>query len=272
MRCSSTRSSGSALQQATQITSALLTQGTLVLVILVLLAPSAWGYRPFVSTDAAVAERDRMEIELGYFTLARTQGENTFLTPQIVVNYGFAPNLELVGEASVEKPPDADLQLVDPGLFLKVVVKEGFLQEKAGVSVAVEMGPLLPSTRPGERRLGFEGIGIVSHRVSPFTFHLNIGGGVDREGTRPFAVWGLITEFPVVPQVRLVGEVNGESVHGQAANNSALLGVLWQSPLRDVVFDAGIRRGFSHGAPDWLFTTGLTVGFSLSSRERAASR
>ena len=99
--------------------------------------------------------------------------------------------------------------------------------------------------------------------MSPFTFHLNAGGGVDREGTRPFAVWGLITELPVVPQLRLVGEVNGESVHGQAANNSALLGVLWQSPLPSVVFDVGIRRGFSHGAPDWLFTTGVTFSFPL---------
>ena len=235
-------------------------------------ASRAWGYRPFVSTDAAVAERARMEIELGYFTLARTQGENTFLTPQVVVNYGFAQHLELVGEAGVEKPPDTSLQLVDPGLFLKAVVKEGILQEKEGVSVAVEMGPLLPSTRPGEKRLGFEGIGIASHRVSPFTFHLNVGAGVAREGTRPFAVWGLITEFPVVSQVRFVGEVNGESVHGQAANNSALLGVLWQSPLPNVVFDAGIRRGFSHGAPDWLFTTGVTFGVPLASREPAASR
>ena len=151
-----------------------------------------------------------MEIELGYFTLRTDAEENTFLTPQIVVNYGFAQNLELVGEAGVEKPPDADLQLVDPGLFLKAVVKEGLLQEKEGVSVAVELGSLLPSTRPEERRLGFEGIGIVSHRVSPFTFHLNAGGGVDREGTRPFAIWGLITELPVVPQWRLVGEVNGK--------------------------------------------------------------
>ena len=50
--------------------------GTLVLVLLGLLASAAWGYRPFVSTDAAVAERARMEIELGYLTLVRTQGEN----------------------------------------------------------------------------------------------------------------------------------------------------------------------------------------------------
>src|SRR5207249_12320413 len=140
----------------------LLTHGLFVLAGIVLLASSAWGYRPFVSTDAAVAEPARMEIELGYFTLARTQGENTFLTPQIVVNYGLAQNLELVGEAGVEKPPDAGPQLVDPALFLKAVVKEGLLQEKEGVSVAVELGPLLPSTRPEERRLGFEGIAIVS--------------------------------------------------------------------------------------------------------------
>ena len=55
--------------------------GTLGLVLLCLLASSAWGYRPFVSTDAAVAERARMEIELGYLTLVRTQGENTFMIP-----------------------------------------------------------------------------------------------------------------------------------------------------------------------------------------------
>ena len=30
---------------------------------------AAWGYRPFVSTDAAVAEVKEMEIELEYFNL-----------------------------------------------------------------------------------------------------------------------------------------------------------------------------------------------------------
>jgi len=243
--------------------SALLTQGTLVLALLCLLAPSAWSYRPFVSTDAAVAERARMEIELGYFTLVRTQGEHTLMIPQLVVNYGVAQNLELVAEAKGEEPLEAQPQLVDPALSLKAVLKEGILQEKAGASVAVEMGLLLPSTVSGEQRLGFEGVGIVSHRVSPFTFHLNVGGGVDREETRPFGVWGVITELPLGATVRLVGEVNGESVHGHAANNSGLLGVLWQPPWLNVVVDAGIRRGFSRGAPDWLFTTGLTVGFPL---------
>jgi len=122
--------------------------GTLVLVLLGLLASAAWGYRPFVSTDAAVVECARMEIELGYLTLVRTQGENTFMIP----------------------------------------------------------------------------------------------------------------------------EVNGESVHGQAASNSGLLGVLWQPRWLKAVVDAGIRRGFSRGAPDWLFTTGLTFSFPLVSQERTTSR
>jgi hypothetical protein len=237
--------------------------GTLVLMLLGLLASSAWGYRPFIATDAAVAERARMEIELGYLTLVRTQGENAFMIPQVVLNYGLAQTVELVGEFKVEEGPETGPQLIDPALSLKAVLREGILQEKAGVSVAVEMGLLLPSTVSSERRFGFEGVGIVSLRMSPFTFHLNLGGGVDREETRPFGVWGVITELPIGATVRLAGEVNGESVRGQAANNSGLLGVLWQPPWLKAIVDAGIRRGFSRGAPDWLFTTGLTFSFPL---------
>ena len=263
MRCRNTASAATGITLGSAITRALLTPGTLVLALIVLCAASAWGYRPFVSTDAAVAEHHRMEIELGYVTLTGTRGEYTFTTPQLVVNYGFAPNLELVGEFKVEEPRDAGPQLVDPGLFVKAVLHEGILQEKTGVSVAVEIGPLLPATRQGERKLGFEGIGIVSAQFAPCTFHLNFGGGVDREGAHPFAVWGVITELPITPRFRLVGEVNGESAPSQAANNSGLLGLLWQPPWPPVVVDAGIRRGFSRGAPDWLFTAGLTFGFSL---------
>src|SRR5215471_6227937 len=131
--------------------------GALVLMLLGLLASSAWGYRPFVSTDAAVAERARMEVELGYLTLVRTQGETTFMVPQVVLNYGLTSTLELVGEFKGEEAPGTAPQLVDPALSLKAVLREGILQEKAGVSIAVEAGLLLPATVPGEGKLGFEG-------------------------------------------------------------------------------------------------------------------
>lgn len=234
-----------------------------VITSLLLSASTAWGYRPFVSTDAAVADPKELEIELGYFNLERTRGENTFIVPKVVLNYGLLKDLELVGEFQVAKPPREDLQLVDPGLFLKAVLREGILQEQEGIGVAVEVGPLLPSTVQGEQRLGFEGIGILSGRLIPFTYHLNVGGGVDRAESNPFVIWGLIVELPVFPRFRLVGEVNGESARGRPADNSGLVGFIWQPSSPNLFLDAGIRRGFSSGAPDWQFTMGLTFGFPI---------
>ena len=75
----------------------------------------AWGYRPFVSTDAAVVDPREVEIELGYFNLERVDEENTFITPKVVLNWGFIRNLEVVGEFEVEKAPDESPQLVVSG-------------------------------------------------------------------------------------------------------------------------------------------------------------
>jgi hypothetical protein len=76
-------------------------------IVLLLVFPEslAWGYRPFIATDAAVADPKEMEIELGYFTLERNKGKNTFIVPKVVLNYGLIRNLELVGEFGVEEPP-----------------------------------------------------------------------------------------------------------------------------------------------------------------------
>jgi hypothetical protein len=225
----------------------------------------ASGYRPFVSTDAGVVNPKELEIELGYFTLDRAAGENTFIIPKVVLNYGIFRNLEVVGEFELAKPPRGDIVLLDPGLFLKAVVKEGILQKKDGISCAVEAGPLLPSTVAEERRLGFEGIGVISGRLLSLTYHVNFGGGVERRETNLFAIWGVILELPITANFRLVGEINGENGKGELADHSGLFGVIWQPPSFSVLVDAGIRKGISRAAPDWQFTTGLTWSFSLPS-------
>jgi len=207
-----------------------------------------------------------VEIELGYFNLERTRRENTITTPSVVLNYGFAKNWEVVGEFRVESSPD--FEITDPGLFFKGVLKEGVLQEKEGVSFAIEAGPLLPSTLPHEHGVGFEAIGIVSGKVAPVTVHVNGGGGLDRDDRHAFVIWGVIGELPVHPKVRFVGEVNGESTQDQRSNNSALFGVIWQPTPKNVFLDAGIRRGISRAAPDWQFTIGLTFGFFLPTLSR----
>ena len=184
----------------------------------------------------------------------------------MVLNYGFAKNWEAVGEFRIEASPE--LEITDPGLFLKAVLKEGMLQEKEGVSFAIEAGLLLPSTLPHEHGVGVQAIGIVSGQVAPVTVHVNGGGGLDRDDRHAFAIWGVIGELPVHPKLRAVGEVNGESTQGQRPNNSALLGVIWHPTSKNVFLDAGVRRGISRAAPDWQFTIGLTFGFSLPTSSR----
>jgi hypothetical protein len=223
-----------------------------------------FGYRPFVSTDAAVVDPHEIELELGYFNLEREKQKNTYTTPQIVLNYGLFPNWEVVGEFVVEKSPGTEARLVDPGLFLKSVLKDGVLQNEKGVSIAVEAGPLLPSTVKSQKGVGFEGLGIVSGRLARLTYHLNVGGGINRHQTDPFALWGVILEWSMTTRFRLVGEVNGESVRKTRADNSGLFGCIWQ-PWSPVSLDAGVRKNISHGSPDWRFTIGLTVQFSLPS-------
>jgi hypothetical protein len=231
----------------------------------------AWGYRPFISTDAAVVDPAEVELELGYFNLERADKENTFIVPHVVINYGLVKNWEIVGEFEIEKPLDANAHLVDPGLFLKAVLKEGTLQGEDSVGFAVEAGPLLPSTVARERSFGFEGIGIFSGRLSSLTYHVNFGGGVDRAKADSFIIWGVIVELPLFSHLRLVGEVNGERVTGERADNSGLLGFIWQPPPSEVLIDVGIRKGISRQASDWQLTTGLTWSFSLPFVSRAAT-
>jgi hypothetical protein len=240
--------------------------GTVAVAMVLLSVGPVSAYRPFVSTDAAVADPKEIEIEFGALTLDRTGHENTFTGPSVVVDYGVLERWELVSQFGVQE--GSGTEITDPGVFLKGVLKEGVLQGKDGISLAVEAGPLLPSTVKGEGGVGFEGTGILSARLAPVTLHLNVGGGVDRSDARPFVTWGLIGELPVTARFRLVSEVNGESTKGQQANNTVLVGFIWQPSSANISLDAAVRRGISSGAPDWEVTAGVTFGFKLAPSPR----
>src|SRR5262249_9907029 len=79
------------------------------------------AYRPFISTDAAVADPKEIEIELGYFTLERAKDENSLIIPRVVFNYGWFKDWELVAEFAIRRAPDAEVNVIDPALFLKGV-------------------------------------------------------------------------------------------------------------------------------------------------------
>jgi hypothetical protein len=140
------------------------------------------------------------------------------------------------------------------------------LQEKSGFSLAVEAGPLLPSTLPRENGVGVQATAIVSAMIGPVTVHVNGGGGLDRDDRHGFGVWGVIGEWPVHPRLRVVSEVNGGNIQNQRANDSALLGLIWQPTSKNLSFDAAVRRGITRAASDWQFTLGLTFSFAVPTR------
>ena len=76
-------------------------------------AGPTWAYRPFVSTDAAVADPREIEIEFGALTLDRTGPENAFTAPSAVVNYGVHERWELVGQFGVQE--GSGTEITDPG-------------------------------------------------------------------------------------------------------------------------------------------------------------
>jgi hypothetical protein len=233
----------------------------------VLLFPAgAFAYRPFVSTDAAIADVHEIEIEVGYFNLERERGRNNFVVPSVVLNYSFFPRIEAVAEFVVREDARDRARVGDAALSLKTVLREGVLQEKDGASFALEAGPLLPGGAADERRAGFKGLAVLSGRLEPLTWHINLGGGVNRQ-SRGFLNWGVIGELPLHPRLRLVTEINGETVSHRAGASSGLFGAIWKAPWRNLFLDAGVRRGIAGSAPPWSFTAGLTVAFSFASNE-----
>jgi hypothetical protein len=153
----------------------------------------------------------------------------------------------------------------DSAVSLKWVAREGALQERGPApSLAGELSLLLPTVR-GQGRPGGELVGIASGTALGWTYHVNGGALVEPGGDEPGAVWGLILEHPLRGGLRTVAEVNGESVRGSAAENSALVGAIWEMaappPLHELSFDVGVRHGISGAADQWGGTAGFTVAF-----------
>jgi len=70
---------------------------------LTLMTPSgrALGYRPFVNTDAAVADTGDVEIEFGYIGFRADHAGATILAPEVVINLGVVRNVEAVVQSTL---------------------------------------------------------------------------------------------------------------------------------------------------------------------------
>jgi hypothetical protein len=232
----------------------------------VLVAHPAYAYRPFNSTDAAVAERGEMEVECGPLGYVVDADGRFLVVPSFILNFGITEDWEVVVEGRNffrVQPMSAERRntLRETALSLKGVLRQGSLQENhSGPSVGLEVGVLLPGigADPG---VGASFAGIVSQRWSAVTVHLNGTLLMTHEHT-PGAVAGAIVEGPSRWPVRPVAEAVLEQEDGRTV--SGVVGAIWQV-RHGLSLDVGWRVARADSATLREFRAGFTWAFPLKS-------
>ncbi len=223
----------------------------------------ALAYRPFDSTDPAVADVGQLETELGPIGFRRDEFGRTLIAPHLILNYGFAEDWEVVLEGQAEhplSPAEGHSRLVDNALSLKSVLRDGVLQDKPGPSVATEFAVLLPDVN-GESRFGTSLTGIAAQRWSWGTVHINAGASLTRD-QRAGLFLGTIIEGPYQWTVRPVAEVVYQREFGTKEEYAALVGAIWK--VRDTLaFDFGLREAWLNRQPETEIRAGLTFDVSI---------
>src|SRR5262249_18873764 len=228
-------------------------------------APDALAYRPFDSTDASVAEAGKLELELGPLGYFVASGEHFLVAPALIANVGLwrgwelvlqGRHLILVGDGEGEPRS----RLIDTGLFLKGVLRDGTLQDGTGPSVAIETGILLPTVN-GEPGAGASVAAIISQRWSSVTMHLN-GAAARTRAARLELFAGVILEGPYRWAVRPVAEVFLEREFDTSFAVSGLVGAIWRTG-EDLSLDIGLRAARVNGDFAGEARAGLTWAFAL---------
>lgn len=232
-------------------------------VLAYLLAHPAYAYRPFNSTDAAVAAKGEMELECGPLGYVVDVDGQFLVMPSAILNFGMWELWELVVEGRHFlriQPAGADRPntLRDTALSLKGLFRRGSLQGRPGPSVGLEVGLLLPGigVNPG---VGASVTGLVSQRWSAVTLHVNGELMITHDHTLG-AVAGAIVEGPSRWAIRPVAEARVEQDAGRSL--SALVGGIWQV-RHNFSLDAGWRIARADGSNLHELRAGFTWAFPL---------
>jgi hypothetical protein len=215
----------------------------------------ALAYRPFDSTDAAVADVGAWEVELGPFNWRHNDDGTQWIVPALILNYGFAENWEVVLEGRNNIFASGGAEFSDAALSVKTVLREGSLQEKTGVSIGSEFSVLLPGIRT-EDGAGLEWTVLAGDRQSWGSWHLNIGPELTRDGKGAMVAGGIL-EGPHDWVVRPVAELRYEKTFGGEELFAQLIGVI--VPVREgLALDIAYRHAREGGRPDEQIRAGVT--------------
>ena len=222
---------------------------------LLLWSDPALAYRPFDSTDADVAEKGTWEIELQPLGWRHNEEGMQWISPALILNYGFADNWEAVLEgrnAVFDRNRDT---FSDAAFSIKSVLREGSLQDKPGPSIGSEYSILLPGIHADDGA----GVGLtalVSDKHEWGAWHLNLGPMLARNGKGGWVAGGIL-EGPADWTVRPVGEIRYEKVFGDEEILAFLVGIIL--PIKGgLALDLAFRHAREGGRPDEQIRAGVT--------------
>jgi hypothetical protein len=232
--------------------------------VVVCWSDAAPAYRPFDGTDAAVADKGEIEIELGPVEYLREGADRMVFAPDIRINYGFTAGWEASLEGDVTHGLTAEIprtSLAASEALLKGVLREGSLQEKPGPSIATEFGILVPGVND-ERGTGAILDGIVSQRWNWGTIHFNAQIALTREQHADYFL-DAILEGPHDWAVRPVSEIFYERDVGLFRTRSVLIGAIWQ--VQDnIAVDFGLRGAHVSEHTAGEIRAGVTFAFGVT--------
>ncbi len=229
---------------------------------LALLWPTtALAYRPFDSTDADVGELGEIKLEFSPLSYRRGSEGNFLISPAAVLNYGFAPNWEVIVEGQGEHPRSHGRStIVGNALLFKHLLRAGSLQGNTGLSVATEFGLELPGIN-AESGAGALLAGIVSQSGQWGAWHLTTEAVHTRDNTTEFA-FGTILEGPDSWKVRPVAEISYAHEIGEGEEAAFLAGAIWKYN-DNLVFDVGVRRTLLGEDRNTELRLGLSFAFTV---------
>ena len=230
-----------------------------ILLVITCWSTNALAYRPFDSTDPAVADLDELEVEVSPVSFRHAESSEGWISPQVRLNYGFAESWEVVLEGQAEHAQGVRSVLVGNALSLKTILREGSLQDVTGLSLATEMSVLLPGLRE-ESGVGASWVGIAGQRWSWGAVHVNIAASPSRDNRGAVFV-GTIVEGPIAWNVRPVAELVYEREFGLNEELAILAGIIWQAK-DNLSFDFAVRQAQVNASPETEIRAGLTFAFS----------
>ncbi|HLJ63998.1 MAG TPA: hypothetical protein VKT70_07830 [Stellaceae bacterium] len=234
---------------------------TLLLGVLAFIG-QAHAYRPFDGTNAGVADVGELELELQPAGLLHEPPQTFLVAPSSVVSLGVAEGWEVNAQSQLETPVGHGASfLAGTGVFAKHVLRDGFMQEKEGPSIATEFGVIVPEFH-GASNVGTSADLILSLGGSWGAVHFNLQPEITARQHADLFLDAII-EGPGAWKVRPVAELFVNRDFAGPLERSALIGAIWQVKdqlsvdvaLRGARLDAHdsaeIRAGFTYAFTLW---------------------